>query len=222
MRFKESLQFAIKCMKYSFNLKTNLICAAIIFILGTLYEIMELGNGFGSYLMLLVAMYPAQMIYSISGSHLVQSSPYKKSLMTSIPTMITFCSGILIFLLVIVIKGVRIAMKPEAAEQNIYSIMIAGLTLLLLDIYVGFVYKYFVASMVILCISVVSIYSNIDFLGQFHQITWIFSRCTLPAAIVVGLCLALLGSLLQYGFSLLTYKKPISKYAVYGMLRQQV
>lgn len=221
MSFREKWRFAIKCMKYSYNLKTTLICAGVMFALGLLYEVTDISNGIGIYFMVLVAMYPAQLLYSICGSQLVQSSPYKKTLMTSLPTVITLCGSLPIYLLVIIIQGVRAIMNPETAGQSVYAILMAGMTLLFLDIYVGIVYKYFWVSMVIMCVSLSFFYVNFGFIGSSSLITQI-SRCSpMPVAIAVGLCLVLLGSLLQYGVSLLVYKKPISKRAIYGMMRQQ-
>ena len=109
--------------------------------------------------------------------------------------------------------------KPETAGQGVSVILMSGLFLLFLDIYAGIVYKYFWVSMMVMCVGVVGIYSNI---GRYRLFMQLFSRCSLPAAIAAGMCLALLGSLLQYGVSLLVYKKPVSKQAVYGMLRQKV
>lgn len=218
MRFGKKWQFAIKCMKYSYNLKLNLICAGVMLALGLFYEIIDLGNGMGGFILLVVSMYPVQILYSVCGSQLVQSSPYKKALMTSMPTILTLCSSILIYLLIVVIEGVRMVIKPETAGQGVSVILMSGMFLLFLDIYAGIVYKYFWISMVIMIVGTVGIYSNI---GRYRLFMQLFSGCSLPVAIAAGLCLALLGSLLQYGISLLVYKKPVSKQAVYGMLRQK-
>lgn len=222
MSFGRKWKFAFKCMKYSYNLKINLICAGIFIAIGVLYETMDLVKGMGGYLLIVVSMYPAQILYSVCGSQLVQSSPYKKALMTSMPTMLTLCSGLLSYVLLVVLEGVRMIIKPETADQSISTILMAGILLLILDIYVGIVYKYFWVSMMLMCISIVGIYSNISFILRSRQFTQLLSGCSLPVAIVVGLCLALLGSLLQYGISLLVYKKPVSKQAIYGMMRQKV
>lgn len=222
MSFGKKWKFAMKCMKYSYNLKLNLFCAGIMLAIGLFYEIIDLGNGMGSYILLVISMYPVQMLYSICGSQLVQSSPYKKALMTSIPTVLTLCSSICIYLLIVVIEGVRMVIKPETAGQGVSIILMSGMLLLFLDIYAGIVYKYFWVSMVIMIVSVVGIYNSVGFIGRSPLFLQIFPECSFPVAIAAGVCLALLGSLLQYGVSLLVYKKPVSKQAVYGMLRQKV
>ncbi len=219
MKLIESWRFAIRCMKLSYNLKMNLICGVVVFVIALVQEIANHGyNGIGAMLLMTVAMYPAQMIYSICGSQLVQSSPYKKSIMTSLTTVITFCGGILYYLLVIGIEGIRVIVDPEAAGNSARIILFAGMLLMLIKVYVSVVYRYFFVSVIVMVGSITIYFYLFTNNTIFSQ--WL-SEMSMPAAIIAGLCFAVLGSLLQYGISLLLYKKPISRSAIYGMLRQQ-
>lgn len=221
MKLMENWRFAVKCIKLSYNLKANLLCIGFLGVMGLVYEIMNFNNGMGAILMLTAGMYPAQMIYSVCGSLLVLSSPHKKALMTSMPTIITFCSGMLTYLAVIGIEGIRAMGNPEAAEYSAHMILLLGVVLMLLEIYVGIAYKYFVVSMVVMVGCLMGSYYLMGFFGDRELIMSWFSGVSMPVAIAVGLCLAVLGSLLQYGISVLVYKKPISRSAIYGLLRQQ-
>ncbi|MDE5746728.1 MAG: hypothetical protein K2I21_04030, partial [Acetatifactor sp.] len=88
-------------------------------------------------------------------------------------------------------------------------------------VYIGIAYKYFVLPMVLMCVSMVGFYNLSGIIGEGMVLSQYFLKIPMPAAIAIGLCLALLGALLQYVVSLLVYKKPISRRAIYGILRQQ-
>lgn len=222
MKLKENWRFAVKCIKLSFNLKTNLLCIGFLSVMALVYEIGNFNNGIGAMFMLTAGIYPAQMIYSVCGSQLVLSSPHKKAIMTSLPTIITFCSGMLSYLTVIGIEGIRAMGNPEAAEYSASMILLLGIVLMILEIYVGIVYKYMVVSVVIMVGCLMGSFYLMGFFGDSELLMSWFSGISMPMAIAVGLCFAVLGSLLQYGISLLVYKKPVSRGAIYGLLRQQV
>ncbi len=220
MNIRESWRFAVKCMKLSYKLKTNLICMSFLAVIALVYEIFNISDGMGAYLMAVLAMYPAQLVCSLCGSCLVQSSPYKKVLMTSLPTTLTFCSGIVVYLLIIGIEGIRVCVRPQALGQSTRMILLCGVMLMLLDIYVGIAYKYFVLSIILLSVSMVGFYSLSGIIGKSVFAQYLM-RIPLPAALGIGLCCLLLGGALQYGLSLLVYKKPMSRRAIFGLLRQQ-
>lgn len=222
MKLAEKMRFIIKCMRYSSRLKTNLIGLVCMAVLGLVYEILDFSSGMGSCFILISAMYPAQLLYSVCMSQLVQASPYKKALMTSMVTLLTFCSGLIFYLLVIGVKSVWIVLDPSQAGRRAGEILAAGLFLVMIEIYTAVVFRYFWGGIIIVSVIMVGVYSSIISTdGIFHSLGQLLSRCPLPAAIVLGLCLALLGGLLQYGMSLLLYNRPISKRAIYGVLRQQ-
>ena len=224
MKLIESWRFAIKCIKLSYNLKVNLIGIGFLLLMAPVYEILDyntgIKSGMGAIMLVIAAMYPAQMIYSICGSQLAQSSPYKKAMMTSLPAVITFCCGILTYLLVIVIETIRAIRKPEAAERCVGLILLSGMVLMLMNIYIGIALKYFVVSMIVV-IGLISSCCYCYIVGFRTMVLPWLTGISMPIAIAVGLCLAVLGSLLQYGISLLLYKRPISRTAFYGLLRQQ-
>lgn len=223
MKLIEKWRLAINCIKLSHNLKVNLISGGILCVMGLVYEIGigNLANGIGAIMLLTASMYPAQMIYSVCGSQLVLSSPHKKALMTSVPTIITSCSGIVFYLVVIGIEGIRAAGSPEAAADSARTILVAGMALVLLEIYVGLAFKYFAVSVVAMICCLFGSYYLAGLFGDAIAVMPWLSEISIPVAAAVGLCLAALGSLLQYGVSLLVYKKPISRSAIYGLMRQQ-
>ena len=221
MKLMESWRLAVKCIKLSYNLKANLFSFGFLFVMALVYEITNFVNGVGAIMLLTMAMYPTQMIYSVCGSHLVQSSPHKKAIMTSLPTAITLFCGILAYLAVIAIEGIRAIGNPESVEYHTRLILLGGMMLVYLDIYVGIAFKYFWVSVIAMIGFMIGFYYLVGIIGNSTiALSW-FSGISMPVAIAVGLCLAVLGSLLQYGVSLLVYKKPISRSAIYGLMRQQ-
>lgn len=222
MKLAKKMRFTIKCMRYSSHPKSHLIGLVFMTLLGLTYEILDFSNGMGSCLILIGAMYPAQMLYSVCMSQLVQTSPYKRALTTSMVSLLIFCSSLIFYLLVIGVKSVWIILDPSQSGRRAGEILGAGLFLVMIDIYTVVVFKYFWRAIILLSVTMICIYSSIISTGGiFHSLGQLLSRCPLPVAIVLGLCLALLGSLLQYGMSLLLYDRPISKRAIYGVLRQQ-
>lgn len=220
MKLINSWRFAIKCMRLSYNLKINLLCMGFLFILAILQEIFYISGGSGAFMLLIIAMYPAQLVSSVCGSQMVLSSPYRKPLMTSLPTVLNLCSGMAVYLAIIGIELIRVHMIPQLANFSSFIILSCGIILLLLDIYVGLAYKCFALSLVILSVSMIGFY-YMSGIGRGTALSQNPFCLPLPIAIAAGLCLALVGSALQYGISRLVYKKPMSRFAIFGLLRQQ-
>ena len=221
MKLLNSWRFAIKCMKLSYNIKANLIIMGFMFVMALGYEIFYIAEGMGALLLMLLAMYPAQLVCSVCGSQLVLSSPYKKTLMTSLPTILTLCSSMILYLAVICIEAVRVHMTPETADRSSRIVLYCGIMLILLDICVGLAYKYFVMSLIIMSVSMIGFYYLSGMIGMGTAILQYIPEIPMPIAAVLGLCLALTGNALQYGVYLLVYKKPMSRRAMFGLLRQQ-
>lgn len=210
MKIVKSWRFVIKCVKLNSHLAIGLLCIGYMGITGLVFEIGNFVNGVGAFLLMAVAMYPVQLVYSLCGSQLVQSSPYKKTMMTSLPALLTFCSGILIYLLVIGIEGIRVMGNPDAVEYSTSLILVSGIMLMILDIYATVAYKYYAVSMVILIGFITGFYHLlVTFCDGKLVLPWI-TGISMPVAIAVGMCFAVLGNLLQYGVSLLVYKARIA------------
>lgn len=223
MKLVEQLRFAKKCLKYSYQVKVNLICGAIMGLLGLVYEIANINNGMGAYLMMLVSVYPTSLLYQLCSSQLIESSPCRKSMMTAVPTVLMLCMNMVSYLLLIGIEGIRIMVvgTPQAAEQSTLVILSCGIILVILDLYAAFGQKYYVLSLILMAGSLVSFFGLCGMYGHGDALLRKLFPLSVPAAIIVGLCLAFLGSLLQYGAYLLVYKKPMSPFVLNSILRQR-
>lgn len=221
MEFTKQLRFARKCLKYSYQMKVNLVCGGITGLLGLVYEIANISNGMGAYLMMIVSIYPASLLYQLSSSQLIESSPCRKSLMTSVPTVMTFCINMVSYLLLIVIEGIRAMRRPQAADQSALVILSCGIILVFLDLYAAFGQKYYVLSLILMAGSLLGFFGLSGAIGNGDSVLLNRFHISVPAAVITGLCLVLLGSLLQYGASLLVYRKPMSRFVLNSILRQR-
>lgn len=221
MKLINSWRFAVNCMKLSYNLKMNVICMGFLFIMALVYEVFYVADGLGAFLLLIIAMYPAQLTCSVCGSQLVLSSPYRRSMMTSLPAILTLCSQTAVYLAIICAEAVRAYVAPETAGRGSRIILLCGVMLILLDMYVGLAYKYFVLSWIMLAVSLIGFYYMSGMIGRDTALSQNLLNIPLPISAILGLCFALAGSALQYGISRLVYKKPMSRFAIFGLLRQQ-
>ncbi len=221
MKLINSWRFAVKCMKLSYNLKINILCMGFLFIMALVYEVFYVTAGLGAFLLLIIATYPAQLIYSVCSSELVQSSPYRRSLMTSLPTVLTLCSGMAVYLVIICAEAVRAYVAPEKAGNGSRTVLLCGIMLMLLNMYMGLAYKYFVLSWVILAVSMMGYYYLSGLIGKGTALSQNLFNIPMLISVILGLCFTLAGNALQYGLSMLVYKKSMSRFAIFGLLRQR-
>ena len=97
---KEQLSKGWKLRGYGLGVKTQRAFCIIFLIVGTLFKLSPLeteymGIDVGAVFLFCSAMFPAQLVMSLDMSQMVQASPYKKKLQTSIPAKMT-TAGILI------------------------------------------------------------------------------------------------------------------------------
>ena len=220
MKLINSWRFAIKCMKLSYNVKMNVICMGFLFLMALVYEVFSVAEGMGAFLLLIIAIYPAQLIGTVCGSELVLSSPYRKSLMTSLPVILTLCSGMVVYLTIICIEAIRAYVAPETAGRTSCIILFCGIILMLLNMYVGLACKYFVLPCIMLAVSLIPLRYMTDVISRDTALSQSICNLPMPVSVILGLCFALTGNAVQYGLCLLVYKKPMSRFAMFG-LRQR-
>ena len=138
-------KYAFQMLRYAFGIKGNSVAAVIMVIAGLALEFISHGTNFlGSFFVVVLSMFPVQFLYSISLSDHVASSPYRKRLQTSMPTLMNLTLNIGIFTLLNIIKAVEIYLFPEDAELIIGSLIMLSIAELILAIYTGIVFKYYI------------------------------------------------------------------------------
>ena len=130
-----------------------------------------------------------------------------------------------IFTLMNIIKAVEIYLFPEDAELIIGSLIMLSIAELIIAIYTGIVFKYYILATIILVVFF-SIFGGIggwimafqeqvySFYSVFTAMGYIFiGKTSIVGAVVISYALLFVGALLQYLVSLVFYRKPLSKRA---------
>lgn len=210
----ESIKMGMKMLRYGWGLKTSIVLATVQFVLAIFLGKMYVG----SYMVLMIAMWPAQLLWSLNISGIVQTSPWKKRMQTTVPTCITSSSILLIYLLLLVRKLSAISKNPEIKTDIIFELIMISFTILLIMLYVGIAYKIFYLATILFVVS----FSGTVMLVEILLALGVFHNISLGGAIGSGFGAIIAGTLLQYGELLLLYKRPVSKGAQMTGLRKSI
>ena len=105
----KSIKTGWMLMRYTWGLKGGIISGVLLFLAGLLMMLLPMMGIFGfgqtgSYLVLVVSIWPAQLLWSLNVSDLVQTSPQKKAFQTVVPTAFTAVTIFACYTLTILIK----------------------------------------------------------------------------------------------------------------------
>lgn len=226
-------KYAFQMLRYAFGIKGNSVAAVILVIVGLVLEFISHGTNFlGSFFVVVLSMFPVQFLYSISLSNHVASSPYRKRLQTSMPALMNLTLNIGIFTLMNIIKAVEIYLFPEDTELIIGSLIMLSIAELILAIYTGIVFKYYILATIILVVFF-SIFGGMggwimafqeqvySFYSVFTAMGYIFmGKLPFVGAVVTSYVLLFVGAGFQYLVSLAIYRKPLSKRAQGAAMRR--
>ena len=211
------LKLGIKLLKYSAQLKTSILMAVLFFLFGVLSTIfLDSPVSYGGLLIMVNAIWPVQLLYSINASTQVQSSSSKKKLQTSVPAMIYTGCELILYTIFIVLHLVLSHFHPEHTELLVNTILFTGIAAFLLALYTGTAYKYFFLSIALFFIT----YLVFTMFGNYFTYNEFNIPLSLPVTILIGYVLVILGGLLQYLLYLLFYKHNLSKYAQCNTMRK--
>jgi hypothetical protein len=212
------IKLGIKLWKYAISAKAQIVCAIIFFLLGAVLEIGDQGTSMiGGYYIVLSSVFIIQLIVSVDFSTMVQVSPYKKKLQTSIPVLVSTPVMFVMYTLLVLLDlyFFQAATEDESRLEIKSGLLVIGVLLWLSSIYMGICFKYFLAAMVGLCVVIVpiaSIGTNLD--------TGFVDHIPMAAIVAAGYVLILLGQFLAYLLSRLAYRKDLSKYAFGAAMRR--
>ncbi|MCM1049672.1 MAG: hypothetical protein NC433_14745 [Clostridiales bacterium] len=218
----------IKLMRYGYGLKSLVIIGIIYIICGILILGMWLftpGNsklGTQGIFLLIIPLLLVQLLHSLNISKIALSSPMRKKLQTSIPSVISCMGMLIIYIFFILYCLLAISISPDRAGNLCVDIVFEALSAALIMIYMPICCKYMVASILLFMI----LYMTLTF-------TYVFNAPEIEffnnANVFTFLCVAALGILfiIIFGFvgyllSLLVYKAPVSKYSQNVYLRKEL
>lgn len=206
-------KLGFKSLRYAYGRRSTIIMMGIFFAMGLAFSVMWLNpvNSYlGGYMLIVVAILPTQMVYSLSVSNMVQASPAKKKMQTSIPAIFTCGNLIGVYLLIVLIQGAIAWGQPVAVRQMKVGVLMSALTILVVAVYLAVAYKHFIISILMFILFYFSMFQVSGL------ISWMFLESapwSYPLVSVMGLVPVILGGFLQYLVSLLVYKAPMSKMA---------
>lgn len=218
----KQLKMGFKLMKYAYGLKGCLIAGAILLVIGILQEtFLGFGNqATGALFILITAMWPLQLLYSINAANVTLASPCKKKIQTSVSAIVGFASFLLMYFIVLGIYWMKYKTQGITEEQAVTRLVMGSIAIVVLMIYMTVALKYFWVSTVVFLI----VFITISF--SFQILIWNSPECfrgiSIEIASMIGVAAVVVGALLQYGISLLIYKKPVSKYAQISSLRKKM
>ena len=203
------IKMGVKMLRYGHSAKLNMGMAGFFFLLGVVIECLPVFRLriWGDYMIIVNGMWMVQMLYSVNVAGLVQTSPWKKRLQTSVPVAIGFLGYALCYLVIVLLKLLEFV-RADAEQLATVPVMliIDAVIGAWMMVYCGTAFKYYIPSTII-------------FMGVFYG--WFFGtdmaynvpQIALPVwvAIVIGYAILLAGAVLQYGLTRLLYCKTLDK-----------
>lgn len=225
------LKLGLKILRYAYGIKMSLVSGILFLLLSVVNIWLSLdfaGNTvrannimMGGVMMACTVLLTVQLIHSLNASNLIQVSPRKKRMQTSIPAVLSVGGMGVMYLLNALIFYLIGIWRPESMVGISTGLVLIALVMALMMMYMGAAYKYFLAaSLIFYPILFAIIYTSVDsewFLS-------LFALDTIPfmAALFIGLAIVIAGGLVQYLLSLAVYKAPMSKMAQTGPLRKEL
>lgn len=215
----EQIKMSIKLLRYTFGIKTCIALGGIFLLCGVAISLLPEGLGLsGSFVLVATGMWSTQLFYSLGVSGLVQSSPYKKAIQTSMPALISFFSLLGSYVVILLLRLPKLGTAgAEMQQDTALDLISSGLLIVIIMLYTGIAYKFFVAATVLFFVT---------FLGiMFVESAYLVFTPVMPPvgiAAAIGFLEIVVGALLQYGMSLLVYKYPMAKRAQMRSLQKQM
>lgn len=220
-------KLGFKILRHGYGLVMSIIQGIAFFLFGGFFLFLQIStNNFrggipGQVVLLCIGILPIQMLYSLSVSNLVLTSPVRKKLQTSVPAVLTWSCMTFLYLATALVRGVMAWNLPEIRSSVCSELVVLGLVAMAMMLYLGMAYKYFVLSLLFL-FPIIFISVN---MGMPVELNWaVFSQgnASLILAVAVGLACIGVGAIGEYLISLLVYKRPMSKIAQAAPLRKEL
>ena len=219
------LKLGFRTLKFAHALKSTLACGILIAVLGVamcFMGILGVENFMGGYFIMLTALFLVQLLWSVNASNLVQASPMKKKLQTSVPAILsTFCMTVG-YVVVVLTEVIAAYIRPERICYICVLILFTAAVMGVVMLYEAACYKYFFLATLLFVTCFVVGYGYLmrgtEQLAEFMQYGWgSFALTTVLGLVILWVCGAL-----QYFISLTIYKAPVSKHAQRATLRRQL
>ncbi len=215
-------KLGMKMLRYGYGIKMYCILGGIVIVLNIAAIILggTTGNAIPSgYMLLVVGMLPVQVLFSLNITGMVQASPCKKKLQTSVPALLNFSIMTVMYLCEALVCGIMILVNPQCREWMGKTLVLMAGLLAVTMLYMSVAYKYFVVPSLCL-IPIICIGLTGGIIGDGRLTDLLKTDFSLGQAVLAGLALLIVGALGQYFISLLVYKAPLDKMSQAAPLRK--
>ncbi|MCR4616724.1 MAG: hypothetical protein K5669_00910 [Lachnospiraceae bacterium] len=147
---------AFGLLKYSMQLKTNIILMIVFIIMGLMYEVMSMFGGTGvafyngAWMFALAPMYIVQLLYSVFMAGVIQSSGIKKAVMTDGAFMLKEIVTLTGFLIIAVCRYFSFKNGHNNADSILFGLLFFGAFNILTSIYTIVIYRFMYAGYIII------------------------------------------------------------------------
>jgi hypothetical protein len=206
----------LKLCKYSFRFKTNIAFLILFLAIGVINELVTSGTEYlGGFYIVLTSVYMFQFIMSLSMSDMIQASGIGRRIHLDVPVMLNVLLSTVLYTLLVIYRFIMAYLHPEKATQIATSLLMIDIMFFVLFIYTGFVYKYFLASLLVFAFTFVFVVGGSNFLIGLPGLV-----ITMPMAAIIGYVAILAGAILQYLICKALVNKPISQRAFRGIFKE--
>lgn len=215
MRMFKNLKLGIGMLKYGFRNKAIFVMGIVFFCLGVLFMILfsDIGYFAGATYFMITGVFSESALVSQGVTGMVQSSPKKKALHTSVPVILNTCWFYISYFIFMFIRLVMLWVRGQEMQPG--EPVIYGLMAIICMVYgLGF-YKLFYVAFGFFVLTFFPLCS-----GGEELICQALAGVPLWVAVLIGLAEILIGACIQYGLYRLTYRLPIDKMSVNMSLRK--
>lgn len=150
-----------------------------------------------------------QLVHSLTCAGLVQSSPLKKRLQTSVPAICTFACMVILNTIIVCAKLWMARLNHTPMTDVATDIMLGSVGTVIVLVYMGMAMKAFWLSTIVF---IVACSIGGFFIGIGLGLEWFVSwNVSIGAAVVISYLAVAVGCFLMYLISLALYKKDYSK-----------
>lgn len=218
-------KLGMRMLRYAYGVKMNCIAGGLLLLLEIPAVILGRmdGNGFPPcYVILIMGMLPVQMLFSLSMSAMVLTSPLKKKLQTKIPALVNLTIMWAVYLAGVLLSCIMIWGKPENRGAMYGNLLLLAISLAVVMVYMGVAYKHFILSSVCLLPALCAVIAGGLTGGIRGFLMGVGNRIPLWQAVLWGLAIVTAGAAAEYLLSLLFYKAPMDRIAQSGRLRREI
>lgn len=211
----KNLKLGIGMLKYGFRSKSMFVMGIVFFCLGVLFMILfsDIGYFAGATYFMVTGIFCESSVTSLGITGMVQSSPKKKALHSSVPVVLNACWFYITYFVFLFIRLVMWRVRGQEMQPG--EPVIYGLLAIICMVYGLGCYKLFYVAIVFFALT----FFPLSWGGE-ELICQALTGVPLWVTVLIGLTEILLGACIQYGLYRLTYRLPIDKMSVNVSLRK--